>query len=53
MVIATFQVLDKLNCSWFFQKSFLLANISMEVVLGMLFLTFSNVDIQFAKKKLI
>ena len=30
----------------------LLANINMKVVLGMLFLICSNVDIQFAKKKL-
>ena len=34
-------------------ETFLLADISMEVVLGMLFLTFSNADIQFAEKKLI
>ena len=53
MVIAVFQVLDKLNCSRFFQETFLLANISMKVILGMLFFTFSNADVQFAKKELI
>ena len=52
MVIAAFQVVNKLGCSWFFQKTFLLADISMEVILGMPFLTFSNADIQFAEKKL-
>ena len=52
MVIAAFQVLDMLGCSWFFQETFLLANISMEVVLGILFLTLSNVNIQFTKKEL-
>ena len=52
MVIATFQGVDKLGRSWFFQETFLLADISMKVVLGMLFFTFSNVDIQFAEKKL-
>ena len=52
MVIAAFQVVNKLGCSWFFQKTFLLADISMEVILSMLFLTLSNADIQFAEKKL-
>ena len=52
MVIAAFQVVDKLGCSWFFQETFLLANISMEMVLGMPFLTFSNADVQFAEKEL-
>ena len=52
MVIAAFQVIDKLGRSRFFQKTFLLADISIEVVLGMPFLIFSNADIQFAKKKL-
>ena len=33
--------------------TFVLANISMKVVLGMLFLTLGNTDVQFAEKKLI
>ena len=45
MVIAAFQVVDKLGRSQFFQETFLLTDISMKVVLGMLFLTFSNADI--------
>ena len=53
IVIAAFQVFDMLGRSWFFQKTFLLANISMEVVLGIPFLTFSNAYIQFVKKELI
>ena len=52
MVIAAFQVVDKLGRSRFFQETFLLANISMEVVLGMPFFSLSNVDVQFAEKKL-
>ena len=52
MVIAAFQVFDKLVCSWFFQKTFLLADISMEVVLGIPFLTLSNAYVQFAEKEL-
>ena len=39
IVIAAFQVVDKLGRSWFFQETFLLADISMDVVLGMPFLT--------------
>ena len=53
MVIIGLQVEDKLGRARFFQKSFLLAETSMEVVLRMPFLTFSNANIQFAKKKLI
>ena len=52
MVIAAFQVVNKLGRSQFFQEHFLLANISMKIVLSMLFLTFSNVDVQFAEKEL-
>ena len=52
MVIAIFQALDTLTCFQFFQETFLLANIDMEVVLGILFLTLSNASVQFAKKEL-
>ena len=45
MPIAAFQIVDKLGCSWFFQKTFLLADISIKVVLGMPFLIFSNIDV--------
>ena len=52
MIIAGFQVVDKLGRSRFFQETFLLADISMEVVLSMLFLTLNNADDQFAENKL-
>ena len=45
MVIATFQVFDKLSRSWFFQGTFLLTDISMEVVLGILFVTVNNANV--------
>ena len=45
IVIAVFKVVDKLGRSWFFEKTFLLANISMKVVPDMLFFTFSNADV--------
>lgn len=53
MVLVSFQVEDKLQRARFFQEMFLLANISIEVVLGMPFFTFSNVNIQFPEKKFI
>ena len=53
IVLASFQVEDKIGKAWFFQKTFLLANISVEAILGILFLTFSNVNVQFVEKKLI
>ena len=45
MVIAGFQVINKLGRVRFFQETFPLANTMMEVVLGMPFLTFSNANI--------
>ena len=53
IVLASFQVEDKLEKVWFFQKTFLLANINMEIVLDMLFLILSNANIQFVQKELI
>ena len=43
---------DKLKMTWFFQKTFLLDDISTKVVLGIPFLTLSNADVQFVEKKL-
>ena len=45
IVIAGFQILNKQGRVRFFQEIFLLANITMEVILGMLFFTFINADI--------
>lgn len=52
MVIAGFQVGDKLGKARFFQKTFLLADICVEVIFKMSFLTLSKVKINFVKKKL-
>ena len=52
MVIADFQVINKLGRARFFQEIFLLPNTTIEVVLGMPFLSLSNADIQFTKKAL-
>ena len=45
IVIAKFQILDKLGCSCFFQETFLLANICIKMVLGIFFLILSNIDV--------
>ena len=52
MVVATFSVTDQANRVKFFEKTFLIANISPDVVFGMPFLTLSNVNIDFPKKEL-
>ena len=52
MILASFQVEDKLGRARFFQESFLLADTTVEVVLGMLFLTFNNADVSFLEQEL-
>ena len=52
MVLASFQVEDKLGWARFFQELFLLADITVEVVLGMLFLILNNADVSFSERKL-
>lgn len=43
--LASFRVENNFNKPWFFQKSFLLANINVDVVLEMFFVSFSNANI--------
>ena len=52
MIISTFSVLNKDNRKRFFEESFLLANIKLDIVLGMPFLTMSNADIDFQARDL-
>ncbi len=49
MALASFSLQDSLRRIRFFEEIFLLANTSMEVVLGMPFLSLSNADIEFAE----
>ena len=53
IVIADCSVKNKLGRVRFFQKTFLLPNIGLEVVLGMPFLNLSKADIRFAERKLV
>ena len=52
MVVAAFSVEDKANQVRFFEKSFLTANVSPEVVFGKSFLTLSSVDVDFSGQEL-
>lgn len=47
MIVSIFSISDKEDRERFFEENFLLANIKLDIVLGMLFLTINNVDINF------
>ena len=47
IVVSTFSILDKDNRKRFFKKSFLLANVKLDIILGISFLTMNNIDIDF------
>ena len=47
IVVAIFSVVDKANQVRFFEKTFLVANVSPKVVFKMLFLTLSGTDVDF------
>ena len=47
MVVAAFLVTDKANQVRFFKETFLVANVSPEVVLGIPFLTLSDANVDF------
>ena len=49
MIITDFQVEDKANRPRFFQKTLLVADIKLEVILGIPFLKFSNADVLFGE----
>ncbi len=52
MVVPTFLVSDKDGRERFFEESFLLADVSPDIVLGMPFLTMSNADVDFQAQDL-
>lgn len=51
--MASFQVQDKSKKARFSQKTFLIADIRVDVVFEMFFLTLNNINIQFIVKNLI
>ena len=52
MIIAAFSLIDKANRVRFFEETFLVANISPEVVFGMSFLILGSADINFVGREL-
>ena len=52
IVVIDFLVIDKVNRVRFFEKTFLVANGSPKIVLGILFFTLSDVDVDFLSPKL-
>ena len=52
MVVAVFSVIDQADKVRFFEVTFLVANVSPDVVFGMLFLTLSGMDVNFSKREL-
>ena len=52
MVVAAFLIIDHANKVRFFEKIFLVANVSSDVVLKMPFFTLSSIDINFPKREL-
>lgn len=50
MIFAIFSIQDEENWDWFFEEIFLLAYTSIEVVLGMSFLSPSNANFNFVEK---
>ncbi len=52
MVVSTFSISDKDGRERFFEENFLLANVKLDIVLGMPFLTMSNADVNFQARNL-
>lgn len=52
MVVTIFSVLDNDSREKFYKESFLLANIKLDIMFGMPFLTISNVDVDFQTRDL-
>ena len=47
MVVAAFSMMHKANQVKLFEETFLVANVSLKIVFGMLFLILSDTDINF------
>ena len=52
MVVAAFSMTDQADKVRFFEETFLVANVSPDVILGMSFITLSGADIDFPKREL-
>ena len=52
IVVAAFLMTDQINKIWFFEKTFLMINIRLDVIFGMPFLILSGANINFPKREL-
>ena len=52
LVVAAFSVVDKANRVKFFEETFLVANVSLELVFGMLFLALRGTNVDFFGQEL-
>lgn len=52
IVIAALSINDKVSRSQFFKETFLIANINMNIILEISFLTLSNVEIYYLEREL-
>ena len=52
IVVVVFSVTDQANRVRFFEKIFLVANVSLDVVFGMPFFSLSGADVDFPKREL-
>ena len=51
MVVAAFSMTDQANKVKFFEKTFLVVNVSPDLILGIFFLTLNSANVDFSKKK--
>ena len=52
IVVAIFLVIDWANKIKFFEKTFLVANVSLDIVFGILFLFLNDTNVDFSKREL-
>ena len=52
MIVAVFLMINWVNKIKFFEEIFLMANVNLDMVLEMLFLTLNNANVDFLKRKL-
>ena len=50
MVINSFQIIDKIDRSWYFQKKILVVDTKVKKILKMFYLRFININMFFGKK---
>ena len=52
MVVAVFSVIDQIDSIKFFEETFLVANVSPDMIFGKSFLSLSGANVDFPKREL-